>query len=179
MVTLRTRPRVSGPTPMTSESRKHSSGAAVSGSPNPERSKSAASRDEDATGEAFNSMTARTDSAPSADTSVVEALYTRDIEILIEVIEKAMYDLACLEEGRTIQDPRYQRMNASQIRTHIQRTIEDGQHKIQLLERDLRIMGIAFHPVDQNLFNPRPSAPGRGLHEPPNPGNADVSYAPS
>lgn len=106
----------------------------------------------------------------------MEILYTRDIEILTEVVENAMYDLACLDEGRPLTDPRYQGMNACQIRTHIHKTIEDGQYKINVLEGDSRILGIHTRPVDQDRFDPRRFGPGPGGYRPREPSSADVSF---
>lgn len=159
-------PRVFGPTSTRGETRKPSSGAVIGGSPTSEHSKGNIPRNEVATGTAADAETPHTDSPPFENASCMEILYTRDIEILTEVVEHAMYDLACLDEGRTLTEPRYQGMNAYQIRAHIRKTIEDGQYKIKVLEGDLRILGFHTRPVDQNRFDPRPREPS----------SADVSY---
>ena len=169
-------PGAFGPTLTREETRQPSSGAVIDESPTFEPAKSNIPRNEVATGKAANTETARTDSPPLDNNGCMEILYTRDIEILTEVVENAMYDLACLDESRTLADPRYQGMNASQIRTHIRKTIEDGQYKIKVLEGDLRILGIHFRPVDENRFDPRRFGPGPGGYRPQKPSSADVSY---
>lgn len=126
-------------------------------------------KEESATGGVGSTGANRTRSGPPDDPDPAYVMYTRELELLEEIVERAMYEIECLAQGQPLTNPKYQGIPSSQIYSNASAKIADGKHKIAEVERRLREMGVSTRPPGPDRFS---TARFRHGHAP---GDQDVS----